>query len=147
LTEKLAAGTQGTTTGASRLTGAPSVATITTTDLARSRDFWIGTLGFKETRYDEESGYLVAEAGKGSTFMCYVRSEPPKSEGTSITFPVQDIERVVKDLRGRGVTFETYDMPELGQEKDGIYGQDDMRAAWFTDPDGNIVAVIQTPEE
>jgi hypothetical protein len=51
------------------------------------------------------------------------------------------VEAVVEDLREKGVTFEQYDLPDTTREG-GIHVTGDMRAAWFKDPDGNILSLV-----
>lgn len=57
---------------------------------------------------------------------------------------VRDVEATVADLRGRGVTFEDYDLPGL-KTVDGIADLGGIKGAWFKDPEGNILSVVQLP--
>jgi len=87
---------------------------------------------------------LVYEAGKGSRVMLYMREKPSSSDATSIGFVVDDVRTTVRDLRSRGVTFEEYDMPGI-KTVDGIATMGQEQAAWFKDPDGNIIGVFNGP--
>ena len=65
-----------------------------------------------------------------------------KVEHTQAGFWVKDVEAEVKELRGKGVKFEEYDMPGIKTVND-IADFDGVKAAWFKDPDGNILAISQ----
>ena len=117
------------------------VVTIAVTDLKRARSFYEDKLGLPkpETRTDGVSYQL----GGGSEIFIYERpGRPPKADHTLASFDVDDLEKEMKDLRSRGVTFEEYDFPGL-KTKNGIAEANDVRGAWFKDPDGNILAVTQ----
>jgi hypothetical protein len=60
-----------------------------------------------------------------------------------LNFPVTDIEEAVKTLKERGVKFESYDYPGLKTDANNISRGDGPTVAWFTDPAGNILSVIQ----
>ncbi len=122
------------------LTNRHATTMLPVTDLARARRFYEGKLGL-QARATEPTGEIRYETD-GSTLAIYSRAEPPKSDHTAISFEVDDIEREVKDLRGRGVQFEHYDMPDA-TERDGIYEMAGTRCAWMKDPDGNILCIHQ----
>ena len=71
-----------------------------------------------------------------------LRDRPSKAEHTAISFEVDDLEREVTDLERHGVRFEDYDLPGLKTDHH-IAQIDGMLAAWFKDPDGNILCVHQ----
>jgi len=87
---------------------------------------------------------LIYEAGKGSRIVLYQRDRPSGSDATSMGFVVDDVRATVRDLRARGVTFEEYDLPGL-KTVDGIATMEGEEAAWFKDPDGNILAIFSGP--
>ena len=66
---------------------------------------------------------------------------PTPAPPSQAFWKVEDIESEVAELKARGVVFEDYDMP--GKDKNGIVNQGGAKAAWFTDTEGNIMAVIQ----
>jgi catechol 2,3-dioxygenase-like lactoylglutathione lyase family enzyme len=133
------------------LTTLPAVATICTTDVQRSFEFYTGTLGLKKVELNKgtgnNDGYFVVSAGGGTNIFVYERPTPPTAENTAITFLVRDgFTKVVNTLRDNGIKFETYDDENgITTDKDGIAKDGDFMGAWFKDPDGNIVAVMQTP--
>ena len=120
------------------LDSAAAYATIAVSDLDRARKFYEGTLGFSPR--EERSDGVIYGAGKDTAFLVYPSQFAGTSQSTAMSFTVDDVEQVVKELRGRGVTFEDYDLPGL-KTVDGIAEIQGERGAWFKDPDGNILAV------
>lgn len=117
---------------------------IPVSDLDRAASFYGETLGLSELqRYDEPTAnpMIRYELGGGS-LLVYKSVGAGQSRHTLVGFVVDDIESAVEDLRGRGVTFEEYDMGDIKTEN-GIATLGDDRAAWFKDPDGNILGVGQ----
>jgi len=119
----------------------PSLATIPTRDLDRARGFYEQTLGFKPTRELPEVGLVAYETGNGSV-MLYVSEFAGTNQATVLSFdvPTTAFDTEVSALRRAGVTFETFDLPETTWD-DGVARMGDQRAAWFKDPDGNIVSL------
>ena len=70
----------------------------------------------------------------------YERPSAGDAEHTLATWEVPDVRVAVQDLRGKGVSFEEYDFPEFKTE-DGVATAGDFQAAWFRDPDGNILCL------
>jgi predicted enzyme related to lactoylglutathione lyase len=62
---------------------------------------------------------------------------------TVLNFPVQDIERAVEELTSRGVSFERYEGTEMSTDEKGIFRKGGPLIAWFTDPAGNTLSVIE----
>ncbi len=120
------------------LESATAHATIAVTDLERARKFYEGTLGLKPM--EERSDWMRYEAGKGTWFLIYPSQFAGTAKSTYMTFEVEDLETAVKELRGREVVFEEYDLPGL-KTTEGIAEIQGVRGAWFKDPDGNILAV------
>ena len=114
--------------------------TLPVTDITRAKKFYSDTLGLKLIDEGETPGHIAYDAGEGTFLMVYFRPSPPTSDSTSAAFSVDDVETAVQELKNRGVKFEVYDLP--GVEWNGeIASLGDMKAAWFKDPDGNILAV------
>ncbi len=115
--------------------------TLPVADLDRARAFWSDTLGFEVVR--EEPGFALLLEGPASTRFTVFRSMAEGRGGhTQCAFAVDDIDAEVADLVARGVTLEEYDYPSL-KTVDGIARTPAGRAAWFQDPDGNLVGLIQ----
>jgi catechol 2,3-dioxygenase-like lactoylglutathione lyase family enzyme len=115
-------------------------ATIPTTDLDRAREFYGGTLGLRSAGGPRRGRELVYECGGGTRLLVYERASAGTAEHTLAHFVVADLEATVQELRGRGVAFEEYDLPHI-TTVNGIASFDDFRAAWFRDPDGNIIGL------
>jgi catechol 2,3-dioxygenase-like lactoylglutathione lyase family enzyme len=122
----------------------PVYATIATADLARARSFYEETLGFSMVTEDEAGGVYYQS---GTTrFYLYASQFAGHAQHTLASWEVDDIASVVDELEARGVVFEKYDLPGLKTDERGIADLGAMKAAWFKDPDGNILNVEQAPK-
>lgn len=121
------------------LTDKDAMATIAVKDMAAARKFYEGTLHF-ERLGGEEGGVSSYRSGK-STVLVYQSAYAGTNKATSATWSAgEELEAIVRSLKDAGVTFEHYDLPGARREGDiHIFG--DFRAAWFKDPDGNILHV------
>lgn len=112
-------------------------ATIAVRDLDISKEFYEEKLGLKQI--DENPGGVMFESGSGQLFV-YESNTAGSGKATCAAWQVDDVERFVNDLQSAGVTFDSYDIP--GAEVDGhIYTTGMQKAAWFKDPDGNILSI------
>lgn len=120
----------------------PVTAVVATTDLDRARDFYAGTLGLTASQapVPEGAGAVVYQCGGDTKLLVYLRPTAGDSAATCASFHVDDVPGMVERMRGSGITFEEYDMEGLKTEI-GIVTVDDFQAAWFKDPDGNILCV------
>jgi catechol 2,3-dioxygenase-like lactoylglutathione lyase family enzyme len=117
-----------------------AVANLAVRDIARAREFYTSVLGLTEV--DKEGEELIV-LESGDTVVNVYRSEyAGTNKATAVTWQVEDIEAEVAALRAKGVAFEHYDMPGLALEGD-IHAGFGMKVAWFKDPDGNILNVVQ----
>jgi catechol 2,3-dioxygenase-like lactoylglutathione lyase family enzyme len=116
-------------------------------DLARARTFYAEKLGLEPV--EERPGGLryVCAAGE---FALFASAGAPSGDHTQMGWEVDDIEAVVRELRGRGVVFEEYDFPGLRTvaaiaEIEGNYPSKGSgeRAAWFRDSEGNLLGIGQ----
>jgi catechol 2,3-dioxygenase-like lactoylglutathione lyase family enzyme len=113
-------------------------ATLPTSNLDRARSFYEETLGFRPDRLTP-IGVHYRAAG-GTLFSVTVSPGTPSGSHTQLGFSVADIEREVADLRRRGIEFVEYEVPRT---EGGIASTPAGRAAWFKDPDGNLIGLIQ----
>ena len=115
------------------------MATIAVKNLKAARKFYEGTLGFKavHTEGDEAVTY---KSGK-SQLLVYHSQFAGANKATAATWMVDDVERLVKDLKAKGIAFEHYDFPGMTRKGD-VHVAGKHKNAWFKDPDGNILAVI-----
>jgi catechol 2,3-dioxygenase-like lactoylglutathione lyase family enzyme len=116
-----------------------AIATIAVKDLKAAKTFYEGTLGLKPTR-NSEPETLNYKSGN-TPVLVYKSQFAGTNKATAVTWVVRDTEAVVKELKGKGVTFEHYDMPGMTRKGD-VHITGKMKAAWFKDPDGNILAVV-----
>jgi catechol 2,3-dioxygenase-like lactoylglutathione lyase family enzyme len=108
-------------------------------DLPKARKFYEDTLGLKVS---EEMGLLVLHLAGDRNTIIYPKPDFTPATYTILNFPVANVEETVDELTSRGVRFEHYDGFE--QDEKGIArGQDGPTIAWFTDPAGNILAVLE----
>jgi catechol 2,3-dioxygenase-like lactoylglutathione lyase family enzyme len=117
-------------------------AVVPVSDVEQAIEFYGNVLGLEmQERRDDLPQNREAEfrAGDG-TLLAYESVGAGESRHTVAGFRVRDIDATVAGLRDRGVQFEEYDLPDLKTEN-GIATVGDVRAAWFRDPDGNILAV------
>jgi catechol 2,3-dioxygenase-like lactoylglutathione lyase family enzyme len=122
------------------LSGKETMATVAVRDLNAAKRFYEGTLGLKLTD-QQESEALTYQAGS-SKILVYRSQYAGSNKATAATWLIgKDMEKVVQALRGKGVTFEHYNMPGLTLKGD-IHEGGGMKAAWFKDPDGNIHALV-----
>lgn len=116
------------------------VATIAVKDLAVGRKFYEGTLGLK-VLHVEGSEAVTFQSGP-TRLIVYHSQFAGTNRATAANFMVGgDIASIVKDLSAKGVRFEHYDFPGVTHEGDvHVFG--DLKTAWFKDPDGNILSVV-----
>jgi len=115
-----------------------AVATIAVKNLEAAKKFYEGTLGLKlDVGREGAQGFRSGDA----PLFVYESQYAGTNQATAATWVLDDVDGAVKDLKAKGVTFEHYDMPGMTHEGD-VHVAGDMRAAWFKDPDGNILALV-----
>ena len=108
-------------------------------DLQRARGFYEETLGLKVS---EEGDILTLHLAGDRDTLVYPKPDFTPATYTILNFPVEDIEATVDELAARGVHFERYD--GFGQDERGISrAEDGPLIAWFRDPAGNILSVLE----
>ena len=121
------------------LRDADAVATLGVKDLDAAATFYEETLGLSRVA-DEDHEAVVFESGD-TTINVYRSSFAGTSRATALTWTVDDVEDVVRTLKAKGVKFEHYDLPGMRHEGD-VHVAGDIKVAWFKDPDGNILSVM-----
>ena len=113
-------------------------------DLQKAKDFYRDTLGLTVT--EEHNMGITLHLGSGAKVFVYPKPDHQPATFTVLNFPVKNIDETVGSLTHKGVTFEHYGGPFPTDEK-GIARSDDPShgpsIAWFTDPAGNILSVLQ----
>jgi catechol 2,3-dioxygenase-like lactoylglutathione lyase family enzyme len=120
------------------LSSYPPVPTLATSDLTKARTFYQDTLGLKVDR--DGTGGVSYICGGGTLFV-YESSYAGTNKATSVTFevPTSEFDGEVDALRAKGIEFMTFDF-EGAEWKDGVASMGgEIKAVWFTDPDGNIL--------
>jgi len=110
-------------------------------DIAKAREFYGGTLGIDVEEYQE--GLLALHHPGGRDTMIYVKPDHVPATYTVLNFPVDDVEGAVDAMVERGVSFERYEGFE--QDERGIAHGMGPDIAWFKDPAGNVLAVLNRP--
>lgn len=107
-------------------------------DVPAARRFYAETLGLRVT---EENGILTLHLGGDTPVIAYPKGEEHQPASfTILNFPVEDVDAAVEALTERGVTFERY--PGFPQDDKGIMRDNGPTIAWFKDPAGNVLSVI-----
>ena len=107
-------------------------------DVPEARKFYGETLGLRES---EEYGMLSLHIAGVRDILVYPKPDHTPATFTILNFPVADIEKAVDELAERGVRFERYD--DSNTDEKGIYRGQGPLIAWFKDPAGNILSVLQ----
>ena len=112
-------------------------------DMKTAGKFYGETLELKRVGGEPDTA-VVYQSGGGT--LCVYKSEfAGTNKGTAALWEVKDVERTVKELKAKGVTFEHYDdLPDLTRKGD-IHAAGDFQVAWFKDPDGNILSLQNRP--
>src|SRR5262245_27852012 len=116
-----------------------AVATLAVKDLAVATRFYEETLGL--SRAGAEDGEVMMFESGDTTINVYRSNFAGTNKATALTWTVDDVEDVVRTLKSKGVKFEHYDLPETTREGD-VHVSGDIKVAWFKDPDGNILSVV-----
>jgi catechol 2,3-dioxygenase-like lactoylglutathione lyase family enzyme len=109
-------------------------------DIPRAKEFYATTLGLEVT---EENGMLTLHLAGDRPTLVYPKPDHTPASFTILNFPVEDIEAAVDELAKRGVSFERYEGTDLETDERGIFRGGGPPIAWFKDPAGNVLSVIQ----
>ena len=110
-------------------------------DLDSAKEFYGETLGLDVELLDAGPGLLTLHLTDGRDAMIYRKEDNRPANHTILNFPVDDIDAAVDELASRGVAFERYEGFE--QDEKGIARGPGPNIAWFEDPAGNILAVLE----
>jgi catechol 2,3-dioxygenase-like lactoylglutathione lyase family enzyme len=107
-------------------------------DIDAAREFYGQTLGI---RTSEEHGLMTLHLGGDRPTLVYPKPGHTPADYTILNFPVDDIDAAVDELVERGVRFERYE--GMGQDERGVMRDQGPPIAWFRDPAGNVLSVLQ----
>jgi catechol 2,3-dioxygenase-like lactoylglutathione lyase family enzyme len=119
-----------------------AIATVAVKNLETAKRFYEGTLGL--TTVMENPEVLAFKTGK-STLFVYRSQFAGTNKATAVTFVADEVDDLVQKLKGRGVAFEHYDLPQMTRQGD-VHVAGPMKTAWFKDPDGNILSLVTPPK-
>jgi catechol 2,3-dioxygenase-like lactoylglutathione lyase family enzyme len=108
-------------------------------DIQKAKEFYGDTLGLSVS---ETNGMLQLHIAGGQDILAYPKPDHTPASFTILNFPVDDIDKAVDDLSARGVRFERYEGFDA-DEKGIVRGSGGPAIAWFTDPSGNVLSVLQ----
>ena len=117
-----------------------AAANIAVKNLEKAKKFYEDILGL--TQIGAEGQEVIVFKSGNSTINVYQSQYAGTNKATAVTWTVGgEMEDIVRELRAKGITFEHYDMPDTKLDGD-IHVAGDMKVAWFKDPDGNILNII-----
>ncbi len=109
-------------------------------DIAKAKQFYGETLGVRVT---EDDGMLTLHLAGERPVLVYPKPDHTPAEYTILNFPVDDITAAVEQLTARGVRFERYEGTPMATDEQGIFRGGGPLIAWFRDPAGNVLSVIE----
>ena len=125
------------------LANSPIAPMLPVVNLERARSFYENKLGLPLNVDISSEEALMFECGYGTQLGIYRRATPTQADHTAAIWIVDDIEDAVRQLNAKGIEFEDYDLPGLRTNRQGIADLENERAAWFKDPEGNYLGIVQ----
>jgi predicted enzyme related to lactoylglutathione lyase len=122
-----------------------SFASYSADDLPKAKAFYSGTLGLDVT--EDQMGFLQVTLGNGGSLLIYGKDDHQPATFTVLNLVVEDLDVAIDELVAAGVKMEQYDLPGIKTDERGIARSDfSPPIAWFTDPAGNVIAVMSLPD-
>jgi catechol 2,3-dioxygenase-like lactoylglutathione lyase family enzyme len=118
-------------------------AVVAVSEMDRANEFYEGRLGLPAASDDPDGGRTYQCAGDTTLHVFPSPDNAGRSGATLAGWVVDDLDQVVDELTSRGVPFERYQEPPLTTDERGVAVIGTSKSAWFKDPDGNILALIQ----
>jgi catechol 2,3-dioxygenase-like lactoylglutathione lyase family enzyme len=112
-------------------------------DVQRAMEFYRTTLGLEVVEDSAMKGLLHLRIAGGTEILLYLKPDHTPATFTVLNFPVSDVEDTVDRLAERGVHCEIYNRPDLQTDQKGIVRGGGPKIAWFKDPAGNILSVLE----
>ena len=112
-------------------------------DIQKAKEFYGQILGLDMS---EAHGLVTLHIAGGTTILMYPKDNHTPATFTILNFPVDNIEQAVDELSRRGVHFESYDEGDMVTDEKGIFSGGGPKIAWFKDPAGNLLSVLEQEE-
>lgn len=127
------------------LTDSPAFSSFAVPDIDAARRYYGETLGL-DVRDSSEMGLLELHVGGGTPILVYPKPDHQPAVFTVLNFPVKSVDATVDELNRKGIEMAHYDLGEEGGSGDakGIHRGGGPTIAWFTDPAGNILSILET---
>lgn len=125
------------------LKNSKAISSFSVDDTKTAKEFYNKTLGLEVSEIPEMNGLLNLHTAGGNKILVYPKPNHIPATFTVLNFPVEDVEKTVDELTEKGVKFEIYDEQNLKTDEKGILRDMGMKIAWFKDPAGNILSVLE----
>ena len=112
-------------------------------DIEKARDFYSRKLGLDVSDVPVMKGLLQINLIGENKVLIYSKTNHAPATFTILNFPVNNVEKAVAELTGKSVKFEIYNEPDLKTDEKGIFRGEGPKIAWFKDPAGNILSVLE----
>ena len=122
------------------LKGSKAFSGFSVNDIQKAKDFYGRTLGLQVS---ESHGLLTLQLAGGNKVVIYPKVNHAPATFTVLNFPVENVDESVDELAKRGVRFEIYDESDIKTDEKGIMRGNGPTIAWFKDPAGNVLSVIE----
>src|SRR2546423_15158874 len=116
-----------------------AIATVPVRNIGKAKRFYEDVLGLKPVR--DEMGKAIEYKSGSAELLVYESQYAGTNKATAVTWIVDQVDKLVPELKAKGVTFEHYDMPGITRQGD-VHIAGHLKNAWFKDPDGNILSVV-----
>lgn len=119
---------------------AKAFSSFSVNDMQEAKQFYQEILGIKTS--DSMHGIVNLDLNDNNHVMLYPKPNHEPATFTILNFPVDDVEKTVDELTAKGVQFEHYDFEQMKTDAKGIFRYENITQAWFKDPAGNILSVV-----
>ena len=128
------------------LNNSKAFSSFSVNDINKAKKFYNEVLGIEVSGSLKMKELLNLHIAGTNKILIYSKPNHIPATFTVLNFPVNDVEKTVEELNNKGVKFEIYDQENLRTDKRGILSGDGMKIAWFKDPAGNILSVVEESE-
>ena len=112
-------------------------------NIQEAKDFYGKILGMEISEIPGMEGLIRLHSEGGNSVMIYSKPNHTPATFTVLNFNVDDVEKAVDELTKKGIHFEIYNEPDIKTDEKGISRGNGVKIAWFKDPAGNILSVLE----